>query len=85
MNISLSPFAPESLVSRDGFRRLFRDNLLILHTLRLNLVLTHEVPPDFFGGIYLFFLTAIRHRISHEFIRSRNCVSMAFTAESLPA
>ena len=32
MNISLSPFAPKSLVSRDGKRRPFRDNLLILHT-----------------------------------------------------
>ena len=29
--------------------------------------------------------TSIRHRVSPEFIGSRNCVSMAFTAESPPA
>ena len=29
--------------------------------------------------------TAIRHRVSPEFIGSRNCVPMAFTAESPPA
>ena len=30
-------------------------------------------------------ITAIRHRVSPEFIGSRNCVSMGFTAESPPA
>ena len=29
--------------------------------------------------------TIIRHRVSPEFIGSRNCVPMAFTAESPPA
>ena len=53
--------------------------------LRLNLVLTHEIPPDFRGGVLLFIYTAIRHRVSPEFIGSRNCVPMAFTAESPPA
>ena len=41
MNISLSAFAPENLVSRDVF-------------LRLNLVLTYGIPPEFRGGVYLF-------------------------------
>ena len=31
------------------------------------------------------FITAIRCRVSPELIGSRNCVSMAFTAESPPA
>ena len=31
------------------------------------------------------FKFAIRHRVSPEFIGSRNCVSVAFTAESPPA
>ena len=31
------------------------------------------------------FYTAIRHRVSPEFIGSPNCVPMAFTAESPPA
>ena len=50
-------------------------------TLRLNLVLAHGIPPDFRAtSIYL-----NRHQISPEFIGSRNCVPMAFTAESPPA
>ena len=32
-----------------------------------------------------FIYTAIRHRVSPEFIGFRNCVPMAFTAESPPA
>ena len=32
-----------------------------------------------------FYETAIRHPVSPEFIGSRNCVPMAFTAESPPA
>ena len=31
------------------------------------------------------FITAIRHRVSPEVIRSRKCKPMAFTAESPPA
>ena len=54
-------------------------------TLRLGLVLTHEIPPKFRGGVHLFILNAIRHRASPEIIGSRNCVPMAFTVESPPA
>ena len=47
------------------------------------MVLTHEIPPDFRGGGYLFIYTAIGHRVSLEFIGSRKCLpTMAFTAES---
>ena len=57
-----------------------RVTLLIL--LRLNLVLTHGIPPDFRGGVHFFFKTAARHRDdSAEFIGSRNYVPMVFTAE----
>ena len=58
---------------------------LLISIFRLNLVLTHGIPPDFRGGVHLFIQTAIRHRVSPEFIGSRNCVPMAFTAESPPA
>ena len=51
--------------------------------LRLNMMLTHGIPPDFRGGVHLSIYTAIRHRVSPEFIGSRNCVPTAFTAESL--
>ena len=57
----------------------FRVSLLI-SILKLNLVLTRGIKPDFRGGVHLFILTAIRHRVSPEFIGSRNCVPMAFTA-----
>ena len=57
---------------------------LIIFILRLNLVLTYGVPPEFRGGVYLFIQTAIRYRVSPEFIGLRNCVPITFTAESPP-
>ena len=53
--------------------------------LRLNLVLTHGIPPHFHGGVHLFILTVIFHQVSLEFTGSRIRVPMAFTAESPPA
>ena len=58
---------------------------LLISILRLNLVLTYGIPPDFHGGVLLFIQIAIGHRVSPEFIGSRNCVPMAFPAESPPA
>ena len=43
------------------------------------------IPPDFRDGVHLLSSNAIRHRVSPEFMGSRNCVPMAFTAESAPA
>ena len=57
---------------------------LIIAILRLNLVLTYGIPPEFRGGVHSFIKTAIRHRVSLEFMGSRNCVPMAFTAKSPP-
>ena len=56
---------------------------LLISILRLNLVPTFGITPEFRGGAH--YETAIRHRVSPEFIRSRNCVPTAFTAESPPA
>ena len=43
-------------------------------------MLTYGIPPEFAAtSIYE---TAIRHRVSPEFIGSRNCVTMALNAES---
>ena len=58
---------------------------LIISILRLNLVLTYGIPPEFRGDVHLFIQTTIRHRVSPEFTESRNSVPMAFTAESPPA
>ena len=45
-------------------------------------LLTGFLPSSAAASIYE---TAIRHRVSPKFIGSRNCVPMAFTAESPPA
>ena len=58
---------------------------LLISILRLNLVLTYGIPPEFRGGVYTFVKTSIRHRVSPEFVGSHNCVPMAFNAESPPA
>ena len=84
MNISLSLFAPESWSRETGSAVPSRVNLLI-SILRLNLVLTNGILPEFREGVHLFILSVIRHRVSPEFIGSRNCVPIAFTAESPPA
>ena len=63
MNISLSAFAPKNLVSRDGFGSPVRVSVLI-SILRLNLVLTCEIPPEFRGGVHLFSLN--RHTQSGQ-------------------
>ena len=87
MNVPLSAFVPENSVSRDGFgspvpRQPAHHAITIL---RLNLVLTYGIPPEFRGGVHLFIYNRnTRHRVSPEFIGSRDCVPMAFTAESPP-
>ena len=55
---------------------------LLNSILRLNLVLTYGIPPDFRGGVIIYLNP---HRASSEFIGSRNCVPMALTAEGPPA
>ena len=51
--------------------------------LRLNLLLTHGIPPVFQDGVHiLLYNTVYRHGVSPKFIMSRNYVPMAFTAES---
>ena len=85
MNIPLSPCVPENLVSRDGFSRPVPRQPAHLNTqaesgayLRDSSRVPRRRP--------FIYETAIRHRVSPEFIGSRNnCVPMAFTAESPPA
>ena len=81
-SIPLSPCVPENLVSRDGFRRPVPRQPTHLHTqaesgayLRDSSRVPQRRPYE----------TAIRNRASPEFIGSRICVPMAFTAENLPA
>ena len=60
-----------------------RVRLLILYTQVESGACSWDSSP--FLRRCLFIYTAIHHRVSPEFIRSRNCVPMAFTAESPPA
>ena len=60
MNISLSPFAPENLVSRDMFGCPVPRQVYSSATIRLDLVLTRGIPPAFRSGIHSLILpTAI--------------------------
>ena len=82
-NIPLSPCVPEHLVSRDGFSRPVPRQPAHLHTQAESVAYLRDssrVPRR-----RPFYETAIRHRVSSEFIGSRNCVPMVFTAESPPA
>ena len=54
---------------------------MLISILRLNLVLTYGIPPEFRGCDHLFIKTAIRHLASPEFIGSRDCVPMVFAVE----
>ena len=54
---------------------------LLISILRLNVVLTGFLPISAAVSVY----TVNRNRVNLEFIRSRNCISMAFIAESPPA
>ena len=58
---------------------------LLISTLRLSVVLTHGIPPDFRSGVHSFISPTAIDRVSPGFIRSCNRVPMAFTAESPPA
>ena len=79
---SLSPCVPENLVSRDGFSRLVPRQPAHLHTQAGYVAYLRDFsrvprrrpfmkPPYAIGSV-------------PEFIGSRNCVPMAFTAESPP-
>ena len=55
IDIFLSPFSPEKLDSRNGFSRpIPRQPAHSTHSVRPNLVLTHEIPPYFRGSVHLF-------------------------------
>ena len=55
INISLSAFTPANLVSRDGFGSPVPRQPAHLHTQGESGALTHGIPPDFRGGVHLFF------------------------------
>ena len=85
IHISLSAFAPKSLVSRDGSSSPVPRLPAYLYTQAepdANLRVSSRVPRR---RPYIYLKTTKYHQISPEFIGSRNYVPMAFTAESSPA
>ena len=83
-SIPLSPYVPENLVSRDGFGcPVPRQSAHSPNSGRIWCLLTGFLLSSAAASIYLY-KPAIRHRVSPEFIGSRNCVPMAFTADSPP-
>ena len=50
----LSAFAPENLVSRETGPVVPSRVSLLMSILRLNLMLTYGIPPEFRGGVHLF-------------------------------
>ena len=84
INIPLSPYVPENLVSRDGFVRQSRlaSACSSPYSGWIWCLLTGFLPSSAAASIYD---TALRHRASPEFIESHSCVPMTFTAESPPA
>ena len=86
MNFALSAFMPKNLVSRDGFSSPVPRQPAHLHIqaesgahLRDSSRFPRRRPFIYLKSPY------IRHRVSPEFIGSRNYVPVAFTAESPPA
>ena len=85
MKNSLSAFASENFGLVRQVRPSRPASACSFSILGLNLVLSHGFLPISATASIYSFTTAIRHRVSPELIGSRNCVPMAFTAESLPA
>ena len=86
MNVSLSPFAPENLDSRDEFGRpVPRQHAHSPHSVGLNMVLTRGIPPDFRGGVHLFMLSSAIGSVPSLSGHAIACRSMVFTVESPPA
>ena len=73
--MSLSPFMPESLVSRDGFGSPVPRQPAHLHVQTdSSLVLTYyRVLPEFRSGVHLFVETTIRHQVLHYFACFAGC------------
>ena len=52
--LSLSVFVPENLVARNGFGSPSRATSQLISVLRLSLVLTSGIPPEFRSGVHIF-------------------------------
>ena len=84
-NISLSAFAHENLVSPDGFRSPVPRQPAHLHMQAESGAYLRDSSRVPRRRPFIYLKTPMRHRVSPKYIGSRNCVPMAFTAESLPA
>ena len=85
MNISLSAFAPKNLVSRDGLGSPVPRQPAHLHTQAESSAYLRDSSRVPRRCPFINLKTAIRQRVSPEFIGSRKCLPMASIAESPPA
>ena len=85
MNISLSTFAPEILISRDGFSSPVPRQPAHLHTQAESGAYLQDSSRFPRRRPFIYFEPPYAIGVSPEFTGSRNCVPMAFTAESPPA
>ena len=85
MNIPLAPCVFENLVSRDEFNRPVPRQPAHLQTQAESGAYLRDSSRVPRRRPFIYIKTAIRHWVSPEFIGSRNCVPMAFIAESPPA
>ena len=84
-NMFLSPYATENLVSRDGFGLpVPRQPTHYAYCTQAESG-AYSLDSSRFPRRRPFIYTTIRHQVSPKFTGSRNCVKMAFTAESPPA
>ena len=81
MKISLSPFAPEHMISRNGSGSSVPRQPAHLHTLAEYGAVSSRVPRR---RLFFYLNCHIRHRVSPEFIGSRTCIPVTFTAKSPP-
>ena len=86
MNIPLSAFVPENLVSRDGFGSLVPRQPAHLHTQAESGAYLRDSSRVPRRRPYIYLKPPLRHRVSPEFIGSRAIAHRwRFTAESPPA
>ena len=68
MNSSLSPFTPKNFVSRDGGSAVPSRVSLLISILRLNLVRTYRIPPEFRGGVHSLSIHIMYYECSSAYV-----------------
>ena len=84
MNISLSAFVPENLVSRDGFGSPVPRQPAHLHTQAESGAYTYGIPSEFRDGVHLIIFISNRHIRHWVSLASLPGHAIAYRGRSLP-